>query len=272
MDMTTIIFIALAVLASAARILLKLTATDPVSGFYTGASALVWIHNALFVLGGAAMVVLVCRRARRPDIRRDPVRAQGVLCTALGAVLGMASALGAMQGVLYFTQGSGTVRFMDCIAPVSGFVAAIAFVYMGITLLRAGRRPFSLWLAALPAMYLVVEAVTRFLQYPTIINIADQTLEVVALCLGALFFLAHARALSGHEMASTKTLCAVWGVLFAFVTIPLCAGQAVFLIKYPYSPLNMSAGRLVSLALTALYAAVWSASLPSNNPRAPLEQ
>ncbi len=264
MNIFSVVFVVFSLVLTVLRTVLTLCAIEPDTGFYGGMSALVQIQNVLFVLAAALLAVWVYWCVPKNSKVRPGrfVKLPALLLGAGGLLGGLSGLLGLWTELLAFTQGSQEVTLIGLAARVLAVPGALGLLAMAVPLFRAGQYRWGLWGSALAAIWMTVEAVACFMAYPTIANISDQTLEVTALCMGALFWLAHTRAVAQEKTLSCMPRQAkLWGPLFGLFAVPLSIAQLCGLLAGKVSAVHMGPLRQGMLLFLGCYAALWSLSL-----------
>lgn len=264
MTIFSVVFVVLSLVLTVLRTVLTLCAIEPDTGFYGGMPALVLVQNALFVLSAAGLAIWVIWRVPKSG-KAYPgrfVKPMALLLGAGGILGGLSGLMGLWTDLLAFTQGSEEVTIIGLAARVLAVPGALGLLVMSVPLFREGKYRRGLWGSALAAIWMTVEAVACFMAYPTIANISDQTLEVAALCMGALFWLAHTRVVAQEEaLACVPRQAKLWGLLFGLFAVPLSIAQFCGLLAGRVCAVHMSPLRQGTLLLLGCYAALWSLSL-----------
>ena len=264
MTIFSVIFVVLSLVLTVLRTILTLCAIEPDTGFYGGMPALVLVQNVLFVFSAVGLAAWVLWRVPKNG-KVCPGRFVKPMALLLGAggLLGCLSGLiGLWTGLLAFTQGSEEVTLIGLMARVLAVPGALGLLAMSVPLFRTGQYRWGLWGSALASVWMTVEAVACFMAYPTIANISDQTLEVAALCMGALFWLAHTRAVAQEKtLACVPRQAKLWGLFFGLFAVPLSIAQFCGLLTGQVCAVHMSPLRQGMLLFLGCYAALWSLSL-----------
>lgn len=258
MTLLGILFILLTVLESAARSVLGLFAIAPDTGFYTGMGGLVLAHNLLYLVGAAVLALLILLPREEPSLPEYPGRTLPMLLAATGLVLCVGSFVSFFGDLYDFTAG-GDTHFGRVVAGPFAIIAAVAMFYLGLRALH-GEYRMNIWGASMPALWMAVQAVGRFMEYKTIASISDQTLEVVTLCVGALFWLAHARVVSPQGGLPARK-AKFWALLFSLFSVSLCVGQAVATLAGRQISVQMPLISIAGFLLMGVYAALFAGEL-----------
>jgi hypothetical protein len=243
------------------RALLGLWAIDPATGFYEGYMPLVFLQNALLALGMAVFIVHALQAAGKNGRPLTAAWMQGLPLAAAGSVLAVCSGVMLMQELLRFTGGEEGSGLISLTAQAVGLVSGLAMAVAAFRFRSGRERGCGLLTAAIPAVYMVLLTVARFLAYPTIAGISDQRWEVCALSMGALFFLYHARALSGMGETSALAYARGWGLCFGLIGLPLCAAQQLTVMTGGRNSLLMPGPSRFSMGVLALYAVIFSCAI-----------
>lgn len=240
------------------RTLVSLTGIDPATGFYEGQEALILAQNALWIAGPALFLTWAQAQADGLRWRLPGAWVRGIPLAVFSVALLVCSAVQLMRGLLRFTEGDPSVSMGWLLAQVLGVVSGLIFGGASRQLCRGQKNGCGILPAAIPAVYMALLSVSRFLCYPTAYTISDQLLELCALCAGAFFLLAHARVMAGQRR---KSLCYArgWGFCFSFLALPLCLSQQ--LAAGARDGLMMDGISRLLLAVLALYAGVFSCTL-----------
>ena len=186
-----------------ARIYLKLTAMDPVTGFYQGAGGLVVAFNA--VLGACVVLLYLLYLVRRTDgdypvLREDrPVALFALLCgISMGLFQLEVLEIHIFGGLAGLNQGVGLEGITLILSAVFGWFSVIAFIFIGARGLFFGKgqlRGALLFLVA--GVWMMIAMVGSFNRYTTLTTISDNLLAVLFMVFATLFFIGHARTLGG---------------------------------------------------------------------------
>lgn len=275
------------------RIVLKLTAIDPATGFYEGGGALPLLFNVL--LGASVLLLLALgflsgRKLRGASVAFTlPLRA---LSAAAGAALFCWTLLrlGELPGVL-----SADYPFMPklllCLftllfrlaLPLVGACLFVRIAGAGDFTIPCGFRAFAAdpdsalsdphsgpgprtlrmngWLMLLPLVWEIGELLSSFMAYTAIRNVSDQMLTIVMMILMAPFLLAHARILSGVGVEKGLRQLLFFGPAFALFAIAVPGGMIAAALAGKTVALGLSPVSAVFYFLSGLYAAVLCLSL-----------
>ena len=249
--------LALIVLLSVLRIALQLMAIDPGTGFYMGCPQGVLIQNLLFI-AGLLLFILLTGGKRFWQASKGQEKVMGFLLCAGGIALG-ASSLWELAGFMLdlFSWGGG-LRPTLAISRLLALASSGTLIYAGAGLLSGGGFARSLAVYTLPALWAAIGAVDCFLSSPTIASISDQVLEVLALCMGAFFWLSHARFASGRGISFSSHRGRASGLLFALFVLPLSLGRMAALPAGSTGEPILFLGDLAALSLLGIYAFYWS--------------
>lgn len=253
----TILFIFLSAVLCILRALLSLRAIDPATGFYEGYALLIVLQNLLFIAGASAFLIWAALQ-RKSRWRFPSAFVRGLPLAAAAAALTLCPAVVLMGDLFRFTGGDSSVKLSGSLIQLMGIAAGLAMAGAAFRLCRGKKNGSGILPAALPALYMALIAIQRFLLYPTVASISDQLLEVCALCAGSLFFLSHARVLSG-ERGRAVSLARGWGFCFPLIAFALCLGEQ--LAAAARSGLIMDGVQRLLMVLLALYAAVFACTV-----------
>ena len=281
------------------RVVLKLTAVDPATGFYEGGGALPLVFNIL--LGVSVLLLLAAgylsgRRTRGASVTFTiPLRA---LAFAAGISLAVWAFLN-VEGILEILPEVLTpdsrllVKLFYCLFVVLfRLVLPIVFIYVleciaGFVPNRKlwkdlpGKdepdfahpiNPFDLreahgylrmngWLMLLPLVWEIGELLSSFMAYTALRNVSDQMLTIVMLILMAPFLLAHARILSGVGAEKGVRQLLFFGPAFALFAIAVPGGMIAAALAGKTVALGLSPAAAVFYFLSGLYAAALCLSL-----------
>ena len=208
-----ILFTALAAAAVAARFFLYFAAIDPATGFYT---------EQYHGLGTAVSIVFaVLLIACVLSFRLAGEQRQGIIGRApgLGVVsFGMAAAL-CYDAVMAIVRGVGGTAFgRDVTVSVLALLAAVFFVFQGVDRLTGSNRTPGLLYGLVP-LWAAVKTVMFYTKFHGVVYISEGMLEVFALALVMMFWLYHARMLTGMNAGRA----AQWGYGFGIAAAATCS-------------------------------------------------
>ncbi|MCR2027088.1 hypothetical protein [Anaerotruncus colihominis] len=223
------LFLAAAILCVLLRCALKFISIDPATGYYEGYAALVLLFNVLLAVSAFALIAL-------PLLQK----ASGGYSIRLGGATRLFSALSG-AALLLFTAGRilAAVKEIAFVsgAPLSFLLSTLGvFVFMGIVpalsggiLIAAGLRArgqsgaagMNGWLLLVPLVWQVAQLLVTFMDFTAVRHVSDQMLAVMSMVLGAPFFLAHGRILSGIGHDKGARQMAAFGLSFALLSLTL---------------------------------------------------
>lgn len=214
------------VLCMAARIWLKLFAMDLTTGFYTGSQALATAFHA--VLAGSILLLLLLYLLRRP-YGDYPVLTRSKALSVLALLCGVGILCYIVELLSPYRiggQNPGVVLtgFAQGLCAVLGLAAGIAFLVLGAQGLFHRRGMHGGVLPLTAGIWLLVLLVCKFNSYTTLTTISDHLLAVLFMVFGAMFFVAHARTLSGLARKDGRNYVIPSG---------LCASLCGFLLCLP---------------------------------------
>lgn len=247
----------LIVLLSVLRIALQLLAIDPATGFYMGHSQEVLMQNLLFIVG-LLLLILLSGGKRFWQASKGQEKVMGFLLCAGGIALGAASLWELAELILDLFSWGGGLRPTLAISRLLALASSGALIYVGAGLLSGGGFARSLSVYTLPALWAAIGAVDCFLSSPTIASISDQVLEVLTLCMGAIFWLSHARFAAGGELSFSSHRGRASGLLFSLFALPFSLGRMASLLMGRTEEPILLWGDLAALALLGIYAFYWS--------------
>ena len=224
------LFLAAAILCVLLRCALKFISIDPDTGYYEGYDALVLLFNLLLTVSTAALIVL-------PMLKRT----SEIRCVCFGSAARLFSILSG-AALLLFAAG----RISASIAEISSgsdasplafrFSTLGVFVFMGIVpalsggiLIAVGLRArgqsgaggMNGWLLLVLLVWQVAQLLVTFMDFTAVRHVSDQMLAVMSMVLGAPFFLAHGRVLSGIGHDKGVRQLAAFGLPFALLSLTL---------------------------------------------------
>ena len=281
------------------RVVLKLTAVDPATGFYEGGGALPLVFNIL--LGGSVLLLLAAgylsgRRTRGASVTFTiPLRALAFaagISLAVWAFLNVEGILEILPEVLTPDSRLLFKLFYCLFVVLFRLVLPIVFIYVleciaGFVPNRKlwkdlpGKdepdfahpiNPFDLreahgylrmngWLMLLPLVWEIGELLSSFMAYTALRNVSDQMLTIVMLILMAPFLLAHARILSGVGAEKGVRQLLFFGPAFALFAIAVPGGMIAAALAGKTVALGLSPAAAVFYFLSGLYAAALCLSL-----------
>ena len=281
------------------RVVLKLTAVDPATGFYEGGGALPLVFNIL--LGVSVLLLLATgylsgRRTRGASVTFTiPLRALAFaagISLAVWAFLNVEGILEILPEVLTPDSRLLFKLFYCLFVVLFRLVLPIVFIYVleciaGFVPNRKlwkdlpGKdepdfahpiNPFDLreahgylrmngWLMLLPLVWEIGELLSSFMAYTALRNVSDQMLTIVMLILMAPFLLAHARILSGVGAEKGVRQLLFFGPAFALFAIAVPGGMIAAALAGKTVALGLSPAAAVFYFLSGLYAAALCLSL-----------
>lgn len=281
------------------RVVLKLTAVDPATGFYEGGGALPLVFNIL--LGVSVLLLLAAgylsgRRMRGASVTFTiPLRALAFaagISLAVWAFLNVGGILEILPEVLTPDSRLLFKLFYCLFVVLFQLVLPIVFIYVleciaGFVPNRKlwkdlpGKdepdfahpiNPFDLreahgylrmngWLMLLPLVWEIGELLSSFMAYTALRNVSDQMLTIVMLILMAPFLLAHARILSGVGAEKGVRQLLFFGPAFALFAIAVPGGMIAAALAGKTVALGLSPAAAVFYFLSGLYAAALCLSL-----------
>ena len=281
------------------RVVLKLTAVDPATGFYEGGGALPLVFNIL--LGVSVLLLLAAgylsgRRTRGASVTFTiPLRALAFaagISLAVWAFLNVEGILEILPEVLTPDSRLLFKLFYCLFVVLFRLVLPIVFIYVleciaGFVPNRKlwkdlpGKdepdfanpiNPFDLreahgylrmngWLMLLPLVWEIGELLSSFMAYTALRNVSDQMLTIVMLILMAPFLLAHARILSGVGAEKGVRQLLFFGPAFALFAIAVPGGMIAAALAGKTVALGLSPAAAVFYFLSGLYAAALCLSL-----------
>ena len=281
------------------RVVLKLTAVDPATGFYEGGGALPLGFNIL--LGVSVLLLLAAgylsgRRTRGASVTFTiPLRALAFaagISLAVWAFLNVEGILEILPEVLTPDSRLLFKLFYCLFVVLFRLVLPIVFIYVleciaGFVPNRKlwkdlpGKdepdfahpiNPFDLreahgylrmngWLMLLPLVWEIGELLSSFMAYTALRNVSDQMLTIVMLILMAPFLLAHARILSGVGAEKGVRQLLFFGPAFALFAIAVPGGMIAAALAGKTVALGLSPAAAVFYFLSGLYAAALCLSL-----------
>ena len=281
------------------RVVLKLTAVDPATGFYEGGGALPLVFNIL--LGVSVLLLLAAgylsgRRTRGASVTFTiPLRALAFaagISLAVWAFLNVEGILEILPEVLTPDSRLLFNLFYCLFVGLFRLVLPIVFIYVleciaGFVPNRKlwkdlpGKdepdfahpiNPFDLreahgylrmngWLMLLPLVWEIGELLSSFMAYTALRNVSDQMLTIVMLILMAPFLLAHARILSGVGAEKGVRQLLFFGPAFALFAIAVPGGMIAAALAGKTVALGLSPAAAVFYFLSGLYAAALCLSL-----------
>ena len=271
------------------RVVLKLTAVDPATGFYEGGGALPLVFNIL--LGVSVLLLLAAgylsgRRMRGASVTFTiPLRA---LSIAAGAALFCWTLLRLKELPEVFSADYPLMpKLLLCLFTLL-FRLALPWISAFLFFRVAGAGPFTIpcefraftaepdprlpqngfdlegglhtlrmngWLMLLPLVWEIGELLSSFMAYTALRNVSDQMLTIVMLILMAPFLLAHARILSGVGAEKGVRQLLFFGPAFALFAIAVPGGMIAAALAGKTVALGLSPAAAVFYFLSGLYAA-----------------
>lgn len=281
------------------RVVLKLTAVDPATGFYEGGGALPLVFNIL--LGVSVLLLLAAgylsgRRTRGASVTFTiPLRALAFaagISLAVWAFLNVEGILEILPEVLTPDSRLLFKLFYCLFVVLFRLVLPIVFIYVleciaGFVPNRKlwkdlpGKdepdfahpiNPFDLreahgylrmngWLMLLPLVWEIGELLSSFMAYTALRNVSDQMLTIVMLILMAPFLLAHARILSGVGAEKGVRQLLFFGPAFALFAIAVPGRHDRGRARREDRRARLSPAAAVFYFLSGLYAAALCLSL-----------
>lgn len=242
---TKTVFIFSAICCTVLRVLLKLNAVDPSTGFYEGGGILVPVFN--FLLGVSAVALLALGLLWRPAAPSGG-GAPRVLTAVLGAATLAYSAYEILSLMNTMDISSALLPLLfQFVGAASGFSFLwIAFTQRGISSHAAA------YAMLLPLVWQVYTLLSLFMKYTIIRSASDQLLNVLMLVFLAPFLLAHGRLLGGINPEKGRRHQLAFGLPFALFAVTASCGTIVATLG----------GRSVDIALgmpAAIYYLVFAA-------------
>lgn len=268
------VFILMTAAVGAVRTVVELTMVEADTGFYSSQNGWVFAQNLLYIAAVALPALLLIRSPRRFSLHFwARSRILGAVLCAAGITLGV-SGMGSLgTDSMAFSRGVAGQSLLLLIAKAAGVAAAAFMIFSGIRLFASGDYRWGLWSGGVCALWMTADVIAHFMAYPTIANISDQMLEVVTLCMGALFWLSHARMVSEDGMETSARGAKLRALLFALFALTTGASQLIAALGTGGAQVLMDIPRQILFILLGVYAAVWSGAVKleahaSDAPRA----
>lgn len=256
----TLFYVALAV-CGGLRIWLKMGDIDLQTGFYTGQGNVVLVHNLLLV----AVVVLLLLAYLLRQIDGDyPVLLESLAIPVLSICLGVAILLYTMEiiGVIPFddrNMGVRLDRLPMLVCSTLGLLSAVGMIVsggqgLGYRRMRGGALPLS------AGIWMLVMLVCRFNAYTTLTTISDNLMAVLFMVFASVFFVGHARTLSGLARRDGRNYTIPAGLLTALFGLLLVVPNWIWVIvnrSWDIPALLLGAFESLFTVLLSVYALVF---------------
>lgn len=228
-------FIGFTAVCTGLRLFLKFASVDPLTGYYEGYGAVVWLFNLLLLAGIGGCLLLGWLQPRRSYLPVSRIRRMAAVLVGVACFPAGVSGLAAQSGQLEMLQGAITMPALIAalvVTLVSFLCLGIApFVTGGLFLMIARHtedsqsRPIHGLLLLVPLAWQVALLLSSFMEYTAIRSVSDQMLTTVMLILLAPFLLAHARVLGQIDPDRGARQAVVFGLPFALVAFCACMGM-----------------------------------------------
>lgn len=207
------------------RVALKLFFTDASTGFYQENG---WLSIAFSAVLAAGCVLLLLMNALRKGTGDYRISGRSAAVSLLALLAGAAILLYVWLGLpIPLGQPNPDAnpkweQYIRIINQVLGSAAAVSFAAAGVWGLL-GKSPPAL-LSILPALWQIVLLLSRFNGYHSVLYIPDHLLAVLFMLFATLFYLGHARTLSGLSRKDGRNYV---------ISSGLCASACGFLLVVP---------------------------------------
>lgn len=249
------IFIFSAIACIGLRIFLKLTAVDPVSGFYEGNRLVVVLFTALLAIG-VLLLILQGLRKRACGI--------SVVCTMPLKLLAMLSGIFAVVGgvkglyhsIIEFSNFRMSLSFLTLFMNGIGVASGVLLLHIGIKN-RVGQplAEYNGALLLLPLFWQVPVLLSTFMSYTAIRSVSDQLLTVVMLVLLIPFLLAHGRVLGNIDPRKGVRHLYAFGLPFSLLALTTASGIIAAFVVGKALSIGPDLLGMLSYLLLGLYAA-----------------
>ncbi|MCL2857658.1 MAG: hypothetical protein FWE19_08090 [Oscillospiraceae bacterium] len=246
-----------------ARVYLKLTAMDEVTGFYQGADILVLAFNVVLAAGVVLLYLLYLLRRTDNDY---PVMREDKAVAFFALLCGLSIALYQLEvfdipifsGLAELNLGVGLGGIALMLSGAFGWLSAIAFIFVGARALVAGKGQMRGGLLFLVAgIWMMITLVSSFNRYTTLTTISDNLLVVLFMVFATLFFIGHARTLGGFARKDGRNYAIPSGLIASLCGFLLVIPNWVWAVAN--GTLNLPAPMLgsfesVFVLITSVYA------------------
>lgn len=224
------LFLAAAVLCVALRCVLKFVSIDPATGYYEGYDALILLFNVLLAVSALALIALPFLQKSTDShvIRFDGATRLFSVLSGAALLLFAAGRISAAIAELSSVSGASPFSFLISTLGIFVFMGVVPALSGGILIaagLRArgdsGTAGMNGWLLLVPLVWQVAQLLVTFMDFTAVRHVSDQMLAVMSMVLGAPFFLAHGRVLSGIGHDKGVRQMAAFGLPFALLSLTL---------------------------------------------------
>lgn len=254
-----------ALLLTGLRLVVRFDYTDPATGFYTTNSIFIQLFNYSYVAFLLLLAVFSRFGAARQEVRLRPRASAGAAALLMGAATLFAAVWDGWQSRTAATHGAGTLLRWGALL-FSLLAACIFFVLAGELLSGGASRCAASGALALPVLhrcFLLLEAFTR---HTVTAAESGYVLETLLLALGALFFVAHARVLTGRGPGQRLLLFSGYAYVATCAALYLPELLGALNGRLPLAP--DAVGRMAQALSTALYVFVFTAQTAAEARRA----
>lgn len=247
MTLSSYVHFAAILTLSVLRVVQQLLFIDPTTGFYQGGG---WIQAAQDVVYITVTMTLLLFSSRSPRlllITTNRQKKMSICALVFGCVVALSAGLAlisALRAGPLDRRGFGMVL---------GIFSGLAIMLMAQMMMKKGVYRGPLLIAAIPAIWLAYTAMTKFMGYDTIVTISDRVLELISLCLGAMFFLSHARMVGSIEIDRRSALTRLFGYLFPLYAVTFTFGQMVAFVFGRYTAVMLAPWEMISMFSLGLY-------------------
>lgn len=244
------------------RAMMKILLVDTQTGFYLGASWLVFLFNVLLAAAAAGLVWT----ARRESCGEKELRGGRWLelaACAMAAVVLLSSLLAFFEALRMDPNAqviNALPRWLLLTEHTMGLLSGVVMFYAAFSFLSGACRSGAQgMLLLIPALWQSLSLVQRFISFRQVNTASDQLLETLFLVSATLFLLSHSRCVAG--MTAKSGSCVARALLTALFGIVLCAGQLAGTAVLGAEISGPSPMRVAVVLATSLYALCFAAAL-----------
>lgn len=240
-------FLFSALICVALRIIIKLTAVSPVTGYYNGSTALTGSFTAILVV--SILIILCAGLLQRPGEKRvsySPLfRVTYILAGVAALVMDYTWVLKFLDDISWF-ETPQTIDALVCI--VLAVPCAFIMIWMGIRLKKdSSSSKINSVLPLIPVIWQIYMLLSKFMSYTATRNMSDQLLVIVMLILLTPYLLAHGRMAGNLTLQKSANHAVGFGLCFALVAITYSAGTIAAIAA------NVDHGYALNLAECVFY-------------------
>lgn len=231
-------------LCSVIQGILKISFTDHETGFYIKGTALPLIFGFIFY---TSIIVLVLLNLFKSTFNDYPLHSRSRLSLVLSIATGLSVIfyiwLGLPRHIEYLSiinrLWERSIVYSNLIF---GSIVGLSFIIFGFAgLFFPAKAPIA-FLMIMPALWQTIVVISRFNGYPSVLYITDNLLSVLFMLFIILFYIGHARTISGYARSDGKNYIISSGLVASLCGITLTVTNLVY---------YLAAGTIGGITITA---------------------